>query len=93
VRSFLRHGGIGVETLDEFDEQAVGAFAGGDGGAGVAALEQRFAGIDAEPAVVLAAAVALDELFSKMGLISLAKSTGCPAGGGNCAACWGVIIA
>ena len=50
----------GSKPLDQFDEEAVGAFADDDGRAGVAALEEGFAGINLEAALVPAAAVAVD---------------------------------
>ena len=43
VRALLGHSRIGVEALNKFDEQTVGAFADDDGRPGVAALQQSLA--------------------------------------------------
>ncbi len=58
--TFLGHLGIGVETLDKFDEEAVGALSDNDSRAGVAAFEEGVAGVDFEAAFVASPAVAIE---------------------------------
>ena len=43
MRAFFGHLLVRVKSLDEFDQQAFGAFADDDGRSGVAARKERFA--------------------------------------------------
>ena len=45
---FRGHGEVFGDVAEGFDEEAVGGFAGDEGGAGFAAVEEAFAGIDVE---------------------------------------------
>src|SRR5580765_1948168 len=60
LRTFLRHDVVGIKTRNQFDNEALLAFAGNNSGTGFASLKHGFARIDTEMAFVATASVALD---------------------------------
>src|SRR5689334_2094140 len=58
--AFFGHDAVGLEALDQSDEETFGTFSGHNDRAGITAFEKSFAGIDSKAAFVLAVAVTLD---------------------------------
>jgi hypothetical protein len=68
ARAFLGHDTVRIKSLDQSDEETVGAFAGDDDGAGIAPFEESFAIINAKTTFVFAATMALDATGFEDGL-------------------------
>ena len=60
LRSFLGHDIVWIKSRDEFDQITLRAFTRRHRRTGIAVLQQEFPRVEAEPAIVLAAPVALD---------------------------------
>jgi hypothetical protein len=60
ARAFLRHDTVRIKSLDQGNEETIGAFSGNDNEAGISAFEKSFASVNSQAAFIFAAAMAFD---------------------------------